>query len=102
MSDLLKTYLAHKLTEKKPISDPEKLNNSIRSANIDLNPHQVDAAIFAFKSPLSRGAILADEVGLGKTIEAGLIIDQLFTRPGKLYRNYLPGGTRNLVCHKIQ
>ncbi len=78
MSELLKTYLAYKLTEKKPVSDPEKLNNSIRSANIDLNPHQVDAAIFAFKSPLSRGAILADEVGLGKTIEAGLIIDQLF------------------------
>lgn len=79
MSQLFKTYLAHKLTEKRPVSDPEKLNNSIRSANIDLNPHQVDAAIFAFKSPLSRGAILADEVGLGKTIEAGLIIDQLFT-----------------------
>lgn len=79
MSDLLKTYLAYKLTEKRSISDPEKLNNSIRSANIDLNPHQVDAAIFAFKSPLSRGAILADEVGLGKTIEAGLIIDQLVT-----------------------
>ena len=79
MSELLKTYLAHKLTERRSISDPEKLNNSIRSANIDLNPHQVDAAIFAFKSPLSRGAILADEVGLGKTIEAGLIIDQLMT-----------------------
>lgn len=79
MSDFLKTYLAHKLTEKRPVSDPEKLNNSIRSANIDLNPHQVDAAIFAFKSPLSRGAILADEVGLGKTIEAGLILDQLYT-----------------------
>ncbi|OQW98817.1 MAG: hypothetical protein BWK68_00070 [Elusimicrobia bacterium A5] len=79
MSEFLKTYLAHKLTEKRPVSDPEKLNNSIRSANIDLNPHQVDAAIFAFKSPLSRGAILADEVGMGKTIEAGLIIDQLYT-----------------------
>src|SRR3990167_5781138 len=79
MSELFKTYLAHALTEKKSVSDREKLNNSIRAANIDLNPHQVDAAIFAFKSPLSRGAILADEVGLGKTIEAGLIIDQLMT-----------------------
>src|SRR3989344_4529297 len=77
MSELFKTYLAHALTEKKSVSDREKLNNSIRAANIDLNPHQVDAAIFAFKSPLSRGAILADEVGLGKTIEAGLVIDQL-------------------------
>jgi len=77
MSQLSKTYLAHALTEKKSVSDREKLNGSIRAANIDLNPHQVDAAIFAFKSPLSRGAILADEVGLGKTIEAGLVIDQL-------------------------
>lgn len=76
-SKLLRVYLSHKLTQKKAISDPERLNTSIRSANIDLNPHQVDAAIFAFKSPLSRGAILADEVGLGKTIEAGLIINQL-------------------------
>lgn len=40
-------------------------------AQVDLNPHQVDAALFAFRSPLSKGALLADEVGLGKTIEAG-------------------------------
>ncbi len=78
MSKLLRLYLSHKLTERKSTDDPEKLNNSIRSANIDLNPHQVDAAVFAFKSPLSRGAILADEVGLGKTIEAGLVINQLW------------------------
>jgi len=78
MSQLLRTYLAHVITQKRAITDPEKLNQSIRSANIDLNPHQVDAAIFAFKSPLSRGAIMADEVGLGKTIEAGLVINQLW------------------------
>ena len=76
MSQFLRSYLAAKLTLKRSISDPEKLNTSIRSANVDLNPHQVDAAVFAFNSPLSRGAILADEVGLGKTIEAGLIIKQ--------------------------
>ena len=78
MSKLTCLYLSHKLTEKKSLSDPEKLNESIKSANIELNPHQVDAAIFAFQSPLSRGAILADEVGLGKTIEAGLVINQLW------------------------
>jgi SNF2 family DNA or RNA helicase len=49
---------------------------SVASATVDLNPHQIDAALFAFTSPLSRGAILADEVGLGKTIEAGLVISQ--------------------------
>ncbi len=45
-------------------------------AQVDLNPHQVEAALFAFISPLSKGAIFADEVGLGKTIEAGLVISQ--------------------------
>jgi adenine-specific DNA-methyltransferase len=56
----------------------EKLSKSIFNATVDLNPHQLDAALFAFRSPLSRGAILADEVGLGKTIEAGLIVSQLW------------------------
>lgn len=41
-----------------------------------MNPHQVEAALFALKSPLVRGVLLADEVGLGKTIEASLVIAQ--------------------------
>ena len=44
-----------------------------------MNPHQVQAALFAFKSPLSSGVILADEVGLGKTIEAGLVLTQYWS-----------------------
>ena len=47
---------------------------AVASAQVDLNPHQVDAALFAFNSPLAKGALLADEVGLGKTIEAGLVL----------------------------
>src|SRR5690606_36013583 len=43
---------------------------------VDLNPHQVDAAMFALRSPLSKGVLLADEVGLGKTIEAALVLSQ--------------------------
>src|SRR5436305_4997072 len=70
-------YYAHELTRRSASDSIEKLGSSLFNATVDLNPHQVDAAIFAFKSPLSRGAILADEVGLGKTIEAGLVIDQL-------------------------
>lgn len=46
----------------------------LADAQVDLNPHQVDAALFAFRHPFSKGAILADEVGLGKTIEAGLLL----------------------------
>jgi ERCC4-related helicase len=71
--------LAEKLTLRRASNDNTKLNQSIGRATVDLNPHQIEASIFAFKSPLSRGAILADEVGLGKTIEAGLIINQLWT-----------------------
>lgn len=69
-------FYAYELTRQRPSGDLGKLTASLQDAQVDLNPHQVDAALFAFKSPLSRGAILADEVGLGKTIEAGIILSQ--------------------------
>lgn len=69
-------YFAHELTKRHSADDPEKLAGTLVDAQVDLNPHQVDAAMFAFGSPLSKGALLADEVGLGKTIEAGLVISQ--------------------------
>lgn len=50
---------------------------SQRSARIDPNPHQIDAVIFALQRIPKGGCILADEVGLGKTIEAGLTLSQL-------------------------
>ncbi len=69
-------YFAHALTLASPAGTVEGLSRSIASARVDLNPHQVDAALFALRSPLSRGVLLADEVGLGKTIEAGIVISQ--------------------------
>ena len=69
-------YFAHFLTRRLPANDLDKLTASLHDAQVDLTPHQIDAALFAFKSPLSNGAILADEVGLGKTIEAGIILSQ--------------------------
>lgn len=48
-----------------------------RSGRIDANPHQIEAVIFALSRLGDGGCILADEVGLGKTIEAGLVIAQL-------------------------
>ena len=69
--------LAETLSLRRSSQDAAKLYQPLSQSTMDLNPHQVEASIFAFKSPLSRGAILADEVGLGKTIEAGLIISQL-------------------------
>jgi len=69
-------YFAHELTKRCPPDSVEKLAGALADAQVDLNPHQVDAALFAFGSPLSQGALLADEVGLGKTIEAGLVLSQ--------------------------
>ena len=69
-------YFAYDLTRQLPSNSIGKFVASLQDAQVDLNPHQVDAALFAFQSPLSIGAILADEVGLGKTIEAGIILSQ--------------------------
>jgi hypothetical protein len=57
----------------------QKLAGALLDAQVDLNPHQVEAALFALKSPLAKGTILADEVGFGKTIEAGLVLAQKWT-----------------------
>lgn len=67
---------ATQLSLRQPANSIDKLSHAIASARVDLNPHQVDAALFAVRSPLSKGVILADEVGLGKTIEAGIVILQ--------------------------
>src|SRR6202166_2564819 len=76
LTDYPAKYFAHELTKRRPSDSPEKLAGALVDAQVDLNPHQVDAALFAFRSPLSKGALLADEVGLGKTIEAGLVLSQ--------------------------
>ena len=76
ITDFHAKYFAHELTKRCAPDSLEKLAGAVASAQVDLNPHQVDAALFAFSSPLSKGALLADEVGLGKTIEAGLVISQ--------------------------
>lgn len=76
LTDYQAKYFAHELTKRCASDNPEKLAGALVDARVDLNPHQVDAALFAFYSPLSKGAILADEVGLGKTIEAGLVLSQ--------------------------
>jgi hypothetical protein len=69
-------YFAHDLTRRCASDSVEKLASVLSDAQVDLNPHQIEAALFAFRNPFSRGAILADEVGLGKTIEAGLLLAQ--------------------------
>jgi adenine-specific DNA-methyltransferase len=76
ITDYHAKYFAYELTKRCSSDSMDKLAGAVAGAQVDLNPHQVDAAMFAFSSPLSKGALLADEVGLGKTIEAGLVLSQ--------------------------
>ena len=68
-------YFAYELTRRCLPDSDDRLAGALVDAQVDLNPHQIDASLFAFR-PLSRGVLLADEVGLGKTIEAGLVLAQ--------------------------
>lgn len=66
LTDYQAKYFAHELTRSFPSDSVEKVTVAFAGAQVDLNPHQIDADLFAFNSPLSRGALLADGVGLGK------------------------------------
>jgi superfamily II DNA or RNA helicase len=73
-TDIHSQYLSHQITLEG--LEEDNFAKSLSTARVDMNPHQVEAALFALKSPLVRGVLLADEVGLGKTIEASLVIAQ--------------------------
>lgn len=76
-------YYAHELTAKRSSASVDRITTSLFDAHVDLNPHQIEAALFALRSPLSKGVILADEVGLGKTIEAGILLCQYWAEHKK-------------------
>ena len=69
-------FWAWQLLRRAASGSVESLAGTLVDAQVDLNPHQVEAALFACQNPLAKGVLLADEVGLGKTIEAGLVISQ--------------------------
>lgn len=69
-------YYAHELTRRHTADGVDRLSQSLFDASVDLNPHQIEAALFAMRNPLQEGVLLADEVGLGKTIEASLVVCQ--------------------------
>ena len=93
-TDFHAKYFAHELTKRCPSDSIEKLAPVLADARVDLNPHQIDAALFAFRSPFSRGAVLADEVGLGKTIEAALLLAQKWAEKKRRLLIILPANLR--------
>lgn len=95
-------YFAHELTKRCASDSLEKLSSTLSNAQVDLNPHQIEAALFAFKSPLSKGAILADEVGLGKTIEAGLVLSQKWAERKRKILLIVPSSLRKQWNTELQ
>lgn len=102
ITDYHAKYLAHELTRRCGSDSVEKLASVLADAQVDLNPHQVDAALFAFQSPFSKGAILADEVGLGKTIEAGLLLAQKWAERKRRLLVILPANLRKQWSQELE
>lgn len=102
LTDYHAKYFAHELTKRCPSDSTEKLAGALVDAQVDLNPHQVEAALFAFRSPLSKGALLADEVGLGKTIEAGLVLSQKWAERKRRVLIITPSNLRKQWLQELQ
>lgn len=95
-------YVAWLLTRRAASDSVESLASTLVDSLVDLNPHQVDAALFAYRNPLSRGVILADEVGLGKTIEAGLVISQRWAERRRKILIIVPANLRKQWHQELQ
>ncbi len=95
-------YFAHELSKKATADSPEKFGATLMDAKVELNPHQVEAALFAFKSPYSKGAILADEVGLGKTIEAGILLSQKWAEGNRKILIICPSSLRKQWVNELE
>lgn len=76
LTDYQAKYFAHELQRSYANDHVGKLAGLLFDAQVEPKPHQIDAALFALQTPFLPGVILADEVGLGKTIEAGIVISQ--------------------------
>lgn len=95
-------YLAWVLKRLDASDSSERLAKALVDAQIELNPHQVEAALFAVRNPLSSGVILADEVGLGKTIEAGLVMAQRWAERRRRVLVVTPANLRKQWHQELQ
>jgi hypothetical protein len=102
LTDYHAKYFAYELTRRCPSDSVERIASTLMDSQVDLNPHQVDAALFALRSPLSKGALLADEVGLGKTMEAGIVLAQKWAERKRKILLVLPSSLRKQWYQELQ
>ncbi|WP_047711813.1 SNF2-related protein [Pseudomonas lactis] len=94
-------YYAHELTRRHAADGVGRLSQSLFDASVDLNPHQIEAALFALRNPLQQGVLLADEVGLGKTIEAALVVCQLWAERSRRLLIIAPASLRKQWAQEL-
>lgn len=102
LTEYQRQYVAWQLTRRMAGNCLESLTPSLAGSQVDLNPHQIEAALFACKNPLAKGVILADEVGLGKTIEAGLVISQCWAERRRRILIIVPANLRKQWHQELQ
>jgi hypothetical protein len=95
-------YYAHELTRRHAADGVDRLSQSLFDASVDLNPHQIEAALFALRNPLQEGVLLADEVGLGKTIEAALVVCQYWAERRRRLLVICPASLRKQWAQELQ
>lgn len=95
LSEFQQLYHINRLRLRHPKWEQQGTNQALIEAKIDAIPHQVDAAMFAFRNPIAGGVILADEVGLGKTIETGLILSQMWAEGKRSFLIVSPKSLRH-------
>lgn len=95
-------YFAWEITRRRSAKDHDRISQSLFDAQVDVNPHQIEAALFALQNPLNRGVILADEVGLGKTIEAALVLCQLWAERRRNLLIICPASLRKQWAQELQ
>lgn len=95
-------YFAHELSIQHANQGVDRLSQSLFDASVDLNPHQIEAALFALSNPLNKGVVLADEVGLGKTIEAGLVLCQYWAERKRKLLIICPAALRRQWAQELQ
>ena len=95
-------YFAWEITRRRSSNDSNRISQSLFDAQVDVNPHQIEAALFALQNPLNKGVILADEVGLGKTLEAALVLCQLWAERRRNLLIICPASLRKQWAQELQ
>ena len=100
-------YYALELRRRGAAGTVDGVGTALFDARVDLNPHQIEAALFALAplrgpAPQEAGRLLADEVGLGKTIEAGLVLCQLWAERRRRLLVVCPAALRKQWCQELE